>query len=160
MEREGFWGQAGHPPGNVVTFCLTLRHSFQSMIKGAQRDHTFFLFFFFWITCKVNPPSIHFFSCYHLMLISAWFPASLLLTLTYYLKRLCTSLLASISACIFSNNEYHTSFTPTSDYHLYATHCASEHVAEACSGVFFPAALSVKIPATVTLQVSSWIIMF
>lgn len=38
-------------------------------------------------------------------------------------KGFVTSLPASISVCISSNDEYHASFAATPDYHLYATHC-------------------------------------
>lgn len=86
------------------------------------------------------------------MLISAPFPklhpgASLLLTLTYYLKGLCH--FTSISVCISSNDEYHTAFVATPDT-ISMLH-ASEHAAETCSGNFFPAALYVKITAAATL---------
>lgn len=93
--------------------------------------------------------------------MSAQFPelypgASLHLTLTAYLKGL-FHFTSSFHFCISSNNEYHTSFAATPDYDHYATHRASEHVPEACSGDFFPAASHVKILATTTPQVSSWI---
>lgn len=123
------------------------------MFKGAQRDHTSFLFF------ESHSKLIHHRRIFPVVVTSCWSQLNFQ-SGTQVLhhsshwhtisKGFVTSLPASISVCISSNDEYHTSFVATPDHHLYATHCASEHMAEACSDDFFSAASPVKVLATTT----------